>query len=119
MMANINLRTIFCHLINDSNFLSIITEDTQSSSQHNGTSGKKYNPKNKVNIMANMVTEYNTLSPYETQNYVLFPHIIKPLLTPDYERLGIKGIMEKNFEVINISFLHSLNIILRTDIYFI
>ncbi|AKI80113.1 hypothetical protein QJ850_gp586 [Acanthamoeba polyphaga mimivirus] len=115
-MAKINLRSIFCHLVNDDKFLSVVVED-----DHLTTSSKvkKNSNKNKTNIMANMVSEYVTLSPYETQGYALLPHNIKCLLTPDYQRLGINGKMVKHFEPINISFLHSLNILLRPEIYYL
>ncbi|AGC01977.1 hypothetical protein H012_gp483 [Acanthamoeba polyphaga moumouvirus] len=66
--------------------------------------------------MENMVTEYISLSPYETQDFSLFPHNIKPYVSPNCKRLGIKNVIE-NLTVINISFLNSLNILLRPDLY--
>ncbi|AGF85304.1 hypothetical protein QJ854_gp478 [Moumouvirus goulette] len=67
--------------------------------------------------MENMVTEYISLSPYETQEFSLFPYNIKPYVGSNYKRLGIKNVMEKNLTVINISFLNSLNMLLRPELY--
>lgn len=64
-----------------------------------------------------MITEYIPLSPYEKQEYSLLPHKIKNFLTPKYLRLGIKNVMEKYMNIVNISFLNSLNILLRPDLY--
>jgi len=109
-MANINLHSIFCHLTGNNSFLSTIIEaDT--------TEVKKKNKNKKFNLMANMVTEYIPLSPYETQNYAMFPHRVKNFLIPEYMRLGIKNVMEKDMNVINISFLNSLNFLLRPELY--
>jgi hypothetical protein len=109
-MSAINLHVIFRHLAEDDNFLSTVIE-----SEHVETYQKK-NKKNGFNLMANMVTEYIPLSPYETQAYALFPAKIKSFLSPDYVRFGIKNVIEKNLNVVNISFLNSLNMLLRPDI---
>jgi len=109
-MININLHNIFCHLTGDENFLSTViqtnTEDIE----------KKKNKQKKFNLMANMVPEYNTLSPYEEQHYMMFPQKMKSILTPNHVRYGVKNTMEKNLSVINISFLNSLNILIRPEI---
>lgn len=110
-MSKINLHVIFRHLTSDDNFLSTIIE-----TDHKEIIQKK-NRKNGFNLMANMVTEYIPLSPYETQSYALFPSKVKSFLSPDYVRCGIKNVIEKNLNIINISFLNSLNILLRPDIY--
>jgi hypothetical protein len=110
-MANINLHSIFRHLTGDDNFLSTVIETDNKEIE------QKKNKQKGFNLMANMVTEYIPLAPYETQNYSLFPHKVKSFLTPDYARFGIRNIMEKNLNVVNISFLNSLNILMRPDIY--
>lgn len=110
-MTNINLHTIFRHLVGDESFLSTIVE-----TDHKELEQKK-NKKNGFNLMTNMITEYIPLAPYETQSYSLFPSKIKSFISPDHSRLGIRNITEKNFNVINVSFLNSLNILLRQDIY--
>lgn len=110
-MSNINLNKIFCHLVGDDNFLSTIIE-TSSNEGKNKKSKKKF-----YNLMENMVTEYIILSPYEIQKYPLFPQYMKNILPPEYARYGIKNTMEKNLNIVNISFLNSLNILLRPDIY--
>ena len=110
-MTTINLHNIFCHLTGDENFLSTIIEtDTKEIEQ-------KKNKKKGFSLMENMVPEYIPLSPYEKQHYAMFPHKIKSFLTPDYVRMGVKNTMEKNLSVINISFLNSLNMLIRPDIY--
>lgn len=110
-MTDINLHTIFCHLTGDDNFLSIVIETD------NDNNKKKKNKKKKFNLMETMVTEYKPLAPYEVQNYIMFPHKVKLFLTPDYIRYGIKNVMEKDTGIVNISFLNSLNMLIRPDIY--
>ena len=110
-MLNINLHNIFKHLAQDENFLSTVIE------ANNNVLEKKKNKKKGFNLMTNMVTEYVPLAPYETQNYSMFPYKIKPFLTPEYVRMGIKNVMEKDLNTVNISFLNSLNMLLRPDIY--
>ena len=110
-MANINLRSIFCHLTSDENFLSTVIETNKRET------GKKKTKKSKYNLMNNMITEYLPLAPYETQNFSFFPAKMKSFISPEYVRLGINNITEKNLNNINISFLNSLNILLRPDLY--
>jgi hypothetical protein len=114
-MATITLHSIFRHLSGDPNLLSTVIDNTK---VPNKKSTKPANPpKKSFNIMSSMVTEYLPLAPYETQAYSSFPQVVKEYLTPDYVRLGIKNIIEKNMVNTNISFLNSLNILLRPDVY--
>jgi hypothetical protein len=110
-MDKINLHYIFSYLTNDKNFLSTIVEEKPI------IANIKKNRSKKINLISDIVIEYLPLSPYETQSYNMLPHKIKLCLTPDYFRLGIKNVIEKNLNVINISFLSSLNILLRPEIY--
>ena len=110
-MADINLHNIFCHLTGDDNFLSTVIETNDKDLK------KKKNKKSKFNLMANMVTEYVPLAPYERQNYSFLPNQVKSYLTPDYYRHGVMNVIDKNLDKINASFLSSLNILLRPDIY--
>lgn len=110
-MTAINLRGIFCHLVGNENFLSKIVEND------NKQLNKKKEKKRGCNLMTNMVSEYHTLAPYDKQNYDFLPSIVKYFITPDYFRLGIKNVMEKNLMPVNISFINSLNILIRPDIY--
>lgn len=109
-MGTTNLHNIFCYLTGDPNFLSTIVE-TKDIPQ------KKKIKKNKCSLMTDMVTEYVNLSPYETQGYSLFPAKVKPFLNPDYMRYGIINSIDKDLKPVNVSFLVSLNILLRPDIY--
>lgn len=111
-MININLRNIFCHLTGNDNFLSTTVDN-----DIDDLIKKKKTKKKKFNLMANMVTEYEPLLPYQIQTYDMFPQSIKDLLTPDYARFGIKNHLEKDINIINISFLNSLNILLRPTLY--
>lgn len=108
----INLHTIFSYIVGDDTFLSKKIEI-------NNTKGyiQEEKKKNKFNLMVNMITEYTILSPYQTQNYSLFPLKMKKLLLPSYKRIGIKNLLEKDLNVINISFLNSLNMVLRPEIH--
>lgn len=106
-----NLHKIFCYLVDDDNFLSTIIEldDKKLEERHNKNKG--------FNLMANMISEYVPLTPYKAQNYTMFPQYVKKYLTPDYARYGIKNITEKNLTSVNISFLNSLNMLIRPEIY--
>lgn len=107
---NITLHNIFRYLLDDDSFLSKVIE----------TDEKEFEKKkrtSKFNLMTDMVTEYKLLSPHEIQEYSLFPPKIKDILSPDYIRFGIKNVIEKNLNYINISFLSSLNILLRPETY--
>ena len=108
---SLNLHNIFCYLSSDENFLSTVIETNCKEIEH------KKNKKKGFNLMTNMVTEYIPLSPYETQDYSLFPNSVKIFLTPDHTRLGIKNIVDCNLNVINISFLNSINMLIRPDLY--
>ncbi|XWV26235.1 hypothetical protein QJ857_gp0841 [Tupanvirus soda lake] len=111
MTSKINLHSIFCHLAEDENFLSTIIEtDTKDIEQ-------KKNKQKGFNLMASMITEYVPLVPYELENYTMFPFKVKSFLTPDYVRMGVKNTTERNMSVVNISFLNSLNMLMRPDLY--
>ena len=110
-MKIINLRRIFCHLVNDANFLSKTLEM--------GCNVKKDKKpkKSACNLMANMVSEYITLAPYEKQKYELLPIRVKSFLPANYVRFGIQNVMEKKMTPVNVSFLNSINMLLRPEIY--
>lgn len=110
-MEPINLHKIFCHLVDDPQFLSSVIETE--SLKH----GKKKNKKKSFDLMDQLVVDYSSLSPYDIQNYDKLPMFVRSFLLPKYSRFGIKNVMDKNLSTINISFLHSLNILLRPDIY--
>jgi len=109
MGTAINLHNIFRYLINDDKFLLTII-DTNISKLEEKKKTLKYN------LMDNMVSEYVSLLPYDKQKYNLFPYNMKLLLNDKYERLGIKNTLERNMNIINISFLNSLNILLRPEL---
>lgn len=110
----INLCTIFRHLTGDEKLLSTIIDNTNTMTK----SIKKTTIKqeNKFNIMTSIVPEYVSLTSYETQSYSSFPHQIKKYLTPDHMRFGVKNIIERDMVNINVSFLNSLNILLRPEL---
>lgn len=111
-MANINLHSIFRHLVGDNDFLSKVI-----STENKGMGISKKKKKSSFDIMANIVMEYVPLAPYEIQPYSQFPEKIKSILSPDYARKGIKNITERGLNPINISFLNSLNMLLRPELY--
>lgn len=106
----INLHNIFSYIVDDDTFLSkrIEVDDVNI---------KQEKKKNKFNLMVNMITEYTILSPYQIQNYSSFPLKMKKLLLPSHKRVGIKNLLEKDLNVINISFLNSLNMVIRPEIH--
>lgn len=109
-MTNINMHNIFYHLVGNDKFLSEVIE-TESDKLE-----EKKIKNNKINMMADMVTDYVQLSPYDEQKYVSFPHKFKYFMTPSFVRYGIKSTTDKNLNLINISFLNSINILLRPEL---
>lgn len=107
MVGTIDLHNIFRHLTGDENFLSTVIETK------NEVKKKK---KRKSSSISNMIREYYVLPPNETQDYDSFPALMKNYLTPEYTRIGIKNDLERNNNTINVSFLYSLNILIRPDI---
>lgn len=117
-MMQINLHVIFRYLVDDDTFLSTVVETDQNEFEE---SRKK---KNEFSLMTDMMIDYSPLVAYETQEYNLFPQKIKNFLSPDYVRFGIKNVIEKKAKTINttfinvnISFLSSLNILLRPALH--
>lgn len=105
----IDIHTIFCNLVGDETFLSVITETN--------AHGKSKKKKNGMLLLQNITTDYNILIPYDTQTYRYFPQQIKKLIPVSYTRLGIKNTRENdNGKITNISFLNSLNILLRPEL---
>ena len=123
-MTDINLHQIFRYLTGNEKLLSTILDNTNTKNKSMTKSdkvlpNKKTKPGKKFDIMSSMITEYIPLVPYETQPYDSFPQVIKNYLTIDHVRLGIKHIIEKDMANVNVSFLNSLNILLRPDIYYL
>jgi len=110
MTISINLHTIFRYLTNNDSFLLSVEEVDP---EEKTTTKKKH----KVDIMTSIVTDHSTLPPYEIQEYSSLHPIIKTFLNPKYSRLGIKNVTEKNLNIVNISFLNSLNLILRPELF--
>lgn len=109
-MSEINLLSIFRHVVSDPNFLSVETQvcidpGIVRSSDNRGS-----------NIMTSMVSEYRPLAPYEVQDYNSFPSMLRELVEKTYVRFGIRNVMEKKFKMTNVSFLTSLNILLRPEL---
>src|SRR3984885_13914912 len=96
----INLYTIFRYLIKDQNFLLTIIEDNQIK-----VPMKENDDNIKFDLTKNIINEYVQLEPYEKQEYSTFPEKAKELFLPSFIRFGIKHIIEKNVNIINISFL--------------
>jgi hypothetical protein len=111
IMDDINLHKIFRYLLGNENFLSTVIETNQNEPENKQKSNKGFQ------LMTQMITDYSPLAPYETQEYSLFPSKVKTFLTPDYVRLGIKNVMDKNSNIINVSFLNSLNMLMRPDLH--
>jgi len=118
-MQKINLHTIFSHLVNDPNFLLIIEQpENIVLPQKKKPKINNKEPVNKiVNIMSDMISDYITLPPGDTQKYILFPSEFKSILHPEYVRCGIKTFSEKSSMNVNVSFLNSLNILLRPELF--
>jgi len=113
-MSKINLHTIFCHLVDDPTFLSVVVD---CSNTHKKTTEKKSNTISNFNIMTDMISDYSQLQVAEIQKYILFPSEFRHFLTPDYVRCGIQSRIEKNMITINMSFLNSINVLLRPNVF--
>jgi hypothetical protein len=106
----INLHSIFRRLTGNNELLSTVIDDTKKKSEK-----KKSNMKS-FDIMSSVVTEYASLFPGETQKYSSFPQCAKKFFNSDHVRFGIKNIMEKDLAPVNISFMNSLNVLLRPEL---
>lgn len=104
----ISLHKIFRYLVNDDNFMISIIE----------TSVKEDSKKNKMyQIMHDVVTEYRVLQPEETQKYIYLPYDLKAILPPKFHRMGVISTKETlTNDKLNISFLTSLNVLLRPEL---
>ena len=111
-MEQITLHGIFRHIVSDKNFLADIIETECDDIEDN--SNKKIGYK----LMPDLSREYVSLAPFERQPYDALPKIAKLFITDEYFRLGIRNITSKNMRAINISFLSSLNILLRPELFF-
>jgi len=118
-MSEINLHQIFRHLTQDDKLLSTVIDNTKKIPKKPNQTKSINNSGKNFDMMSSMITEYVPLAPYETQSYGSFPQPIKNYLTPNYMRVGIKNIIEKDMVNTNVSFLNSLNILLRPDIYYL
>lgn len=104
MDSNITLQQIFSFIIDKENFLCKVIEPKSNSSK---------DPK----IVDNSITKtHSTLSPYETCEWKLLPKNVKTYLPKNYVRYGIKGDIQKLRKNVNISFLNSINMLLRPDL---
>ena len=109
---DINLHSIFRTIVSDKHFMAEVIEIDCTDIEDDK------NKKDGFKIMSNMTKEYITLSPFETQAWDGLPDIAKKILPDSYIRAGIKNIATKNMKPVNISFLNSLNVLLRPELYF-
>lgn len=106
-MTDINLHKIFRILINNDDFLitKIEKNDTQKTKKKKG-----------MNLVTDIIAEYKNLLPYESQPCISFTPKMRQFIMPDFIRFGIKCDLEKDLSLVNISFLNSLNMLLRPDL---
>lgn len=105
----INLHKIFRTLVNNDEFLSIVNDITPKKIE-------RKNMNSSINLMITEMNDFYPLTPFECNDYTKFPQFMKKILTSDYYRFGIKNTIERNFNIINISFLNSINMILRPNL---
>jgi len=105
-----DLQTIFGYLVDDPNFLTAIYDCTSELSEYSAVKKDK--------IMLNdLVVEYVPLIPFDIQKYNSFPLDFREILPINYVRCGIKTTILRNMVNVNISFLNSLNVLLRPEIF--
>lgn len=107
-----NLHTIFAYIVSDETFLTVVIDSIPKKEKK-----VKIIEPNKYSFVTSIMSEYMALPPSVTQEYKLFPSIVKEFLNPSYVRLGIKNIIDRDLDKINISFLNSLNMLLRPELY--
>lgn len=98
-----DLHKIFQYLLEDDEFLTI-TEITNNQSERKG------------NTLIDIITDSKRLDPGAIENYDDFPEQIKKYLDSKYKRHGIMPVIEKDGRIVNVSFLVSLNLLLRPDL---
>lgn len=110
-MEEINLKNIFRYIVSDDTFLKEIinVDDEHIDKKKNSTKGFR--------IMSDLTRQYVPLAPAEVQGYKKLPKIIRFFVPDGTKRIGVKNITRNNMNPINISFLCSLNVILRPDLF--
>lgn len=102
----IDLHSIFRYLTDDEKLLCVVIDNTQKVAE------KKAEKKGE-NIMKSAIIGFIPLSPGQLQTSESFPIDFQRFFTPDHSRMGVKNIMNKDLSDINISFLNSLNMLIR------
>src|SRR5690625_1034905 len=103
----LSLHRIFQTLVDDESFLTVVIE------------GKDKPEKKKVNGMINRRrSQSNALQPGSEQSYNQLDPFIKRIINrrSSYKKIGIPNSMERDLNNINVSFLMSLNLIIREDL---
>jgi hypothetical protein len=115
----LNLFKIFHYLTDDPYFLTILVHsdnpDVHASPGKQREHVQKIGQSGHKDMLSRMVVEYAPLAPHERQNYLQFPKLFQKILTPKYYRQGIIGTVERDGRTVNLSFLASLNFILRPE----
>jgi len=105
----IDLHSIFRYLTSDEKLLSVVIDNTKKTIEEKS-------PKKSFNMMESVIIGFIPLSPGQLQSQESFPTSIRKFFTPFHSRMGVKNITNKNMTDINISFLNSLNMLLRKDL---
>jgi hypothetical protein len=133
-----NLQYILSFLVDDPNFLLKIdiinnneyeydnavtvtdidtnTDTNTDTDTHTNSRVKNNNGHIKIN-MASIVKKIRPLFIYEKESCSDLPNFAKKFIPTYFYRLGIKNIMDKGINKINISFLNSLNVLFRNEIF--
>lgn len=101
-----DLQTIFGYLVKDPHFLVTVYDEVIEEEKED-----------KFGNTVNILMDYTPLMPFDVQKYYLFSSDFKKILPTNYMRCGIKNAILRNITNINISFLNSLNILLRPSIF--
>jgi hypothetical protein len=103
MEPDINLHNIFRHLLGDPKFLLVENEMGAS--------------KKKAVGLVDIISDNSSLSIFERQSYEHMSPIMKLFAMEKYQRLGVLNSIERSNGTFNCSFLASINILLRPDLY--
>lgn len=97
-----NLHKIFQYLVEDSEFLTIV-EHAENALVNNDT-------------LFDIISDVKWLDAGATEEYYDFSELLQKYLSPQYYKYGILPVIEDGNKVVNISFLTSLNLLLRPNL---
>jgi hypothetical protein len=91
-------------------------EENLSSDSEKGNRTTKYKSKDIFTMLETTIIDFSVLAMYDYQQQNMFPHNVKEVIPLNFYRFGIKNLHQQNMVISNISFINTLNILLKPDL---